>query len=691
MPTNYSPRRTHKPSTASTLLTPSTSRGRFSGPATGGKKPMAGKSKKPGPPVRKVQDPFNPMVSYWVDKDGNRTSAPSGGSGKASAGTLGVGSGSPLTRTSVASPNRSASSRISGFKKGMYEGANTVSPVSLDVLTGKREADAMDAAILAASLVPVPGLKGIAKAGKAGAKAGRAAEKATGKTGRAVAKDASTAAARRTPKESKTIAAGTRRGRSAAKAIELEKQGAKSSSSKSVNEGPKSPVQPRTPSTGTVPKGITKKRQAEFAATRGKRPAFQPTGKAKRTPAQAKRAQADLEESLKRGSELRAAGRAPGEDIPGSTGRGIYEPKPTPATPPKVQARDTVSKALTKPRNPGKNASAAKKAKYEKDLAAWEKRQADMKSKTKAIDEGRLKVDGTPKGATAKSIRRQESKRAKNKAAVDKPASKPKKPSAKSSTKPKPGNAVAVARPSAGSADRATANGALTRRGGEVIQGRVIKGGRTSGARTREPIDLKTRPVGGERPAIGRPGNVPARRAKPPARTGTATKRPIAAIEAGTKPKGTAAAAAAGKKRGKKGLIAAGILGGTAAAGLVAKQFDSDKSPNDKAATPAGSKKDFKDKDWVLDNAGRRISRAEFERRKAWRKKNGLEIKAGESRPEYRKRLEAWKKANKKKTAAETKRRNAFRSGEGKAKFGDLATYKTREQSRRRANERRAS
>jgi hypothetical protein len=141
-------------------------------------------AKRSGVPTKRVTDPMNPMVSYWVDAYGKRTKAPSGSSGSVSSGSLGVGSGSALTRTSVASPNRSTSSRVQGVKAGLRAGAQAMSPVDLDVLTGKRSPSAMDAALLAASLVPVPGLKQIGKVAATGGKIAGKAAKSAGRTGK---------------------------------------------------------------------------------------------------------------------------------------------------------------------------------------------------------------------------------------------------------------------------------------------------------------------------------------------------------------------------------------------------------------------------------------------------------------------------------------------------------------------------
>lgn len=159
-----------------------------------------------------------------------------------------------------------------------------------------------------------------------------------GKTDRAVGADAAKAASRRTASESSTIRKGNEAAKTPEMAKKLEQQAAASNASKSVNAAERSPVVPRTgTSTGAISKGITQKRMAEFSADKGGRIAN--AGKSKRTPAQARRAQADLEDSLKRGAQARAEGRKPGEDIPSATGRGIYDPVPAPRSTPRQIGR----------------------------------------------------------------------------------------------------------------------------------------------------------------------------------------------------------------------------------------------------------------------------------------------------------------------------------------------------------------
>jgi len=216
-----------------------------------------------------------------------------------------------------------------------------------------------------------------------------------GKTRAATAADTATSASKRNAEEKAAIAAGTRKARSEAGATALEKQDAAMASRKSVNAGKPSSVVPRSGTeTGNVPKGATDSDLKSFVAKRAT------TRGGKQTPAQAKRAQADLADSLKRGSRMSREGRAPGEDIPAETGRGVNEPVPSRATPPKAQLREEASKAMK-----GKKA------------------QQNLAQRNRDYSEGRRDAEGNLKGASAKSARRQQEK-------VDKAAG-VKKPSAK--------------------------------------------------------------------------------------------------------------------------------------------------------------------------------------------------------------------------------------------------------------------
>lgn len=304
--------------------------------------------------------------------------------------------------------------------------------VAADVLTrifgsggGERTITLKDGRKFKATLVE-SGVSG--PVGAALSAAGKAAVKAAGgKTERAVAADAAKAASRRTASESATIRKGTQVGRTADKAVQLEKQAAKDAASKSVNVAPRSPVAPR-PSGAEGPK-VPAKAMDKFVKGRK----F----------ADPKKAKADLEEQLRVGARMRAEGRAPGSDVPfrdgsvplGNPTAAAAKPAAKPRAP-KPTAQETkaaaFAKGLTKPKNPGAKASAEAKAKFQKDLAAYEKRVEGMSSKTKAINEGRLKADGTPKGATAKAIARNQRNQAKKAGAEG-----PKKPAASPPAKPK--------------------------------------------------------------------------------------------------------------------------------------------------------------------------------------------------------------------------------------------------------------
>lgn len=146
----------------------------------------------------------------------------------------------------------------------------------------------------------------------------KAPTSAAGKTARAIEQDMKTAAARRTPQESQAIGKGTRKGRTAKKAIELEKQSAKENSSTSVNVGSKSTVAPRPVGAKTLPKGMTQEDLAKFSSKREK---FL-SGK-KADPKNAARRAADLEDTIKKQLGRKRLDERPGADVPTSTGERI--------------------------------------------------------------------------------------------------------------------------------------------------------------------------------------------------------------------------------------------------------------------------------------------------------------------------------------------------------------------------------
>ena len=484
---------------------------------------------------------------------------------------------------------------------------------------------------------------------------------AAGKTSTAVAKDAAKSASRRTAAESATIRQGNAAAKTPEMARKLEQQSAAASASKSVNTAPRSSVVPRTgTSTGSLSRGITQKRLAEFSADKGKRIAG--TAKSKRTAKERAQAQADLEDTLKRGAQARAEGRKPGEDIPAATGRGIYDPVPAPRSTPRQADRALISKALTKPRNPGKNASAAKQEKYQKDLAEYNKRQADMKAKTKDIDEGRRKATGELKGASAKSARRQEEKRAKSKVAAEKPPA-PKKPSARKPAAKKPSTDVAptsaargervskpvdiVARPVQPKAGKSTPGGAKPTQKGPFASGspRAIEG--RAAARPGKELAI-------------RPGSAVAR--KPKAQSDTANKakrlgKPVAKAAV----VGTAVGGSMALDKNRKDRKASATVGAKAAG-------SAGKAANAKAFEDSGRKQgaNTRTREGIVDNKGRLISRKEFNERAAFRSRFGLDKMTEAQREE-------WRKKNADKWKAEVKRREEYRSTAGKKRFGKKA------------------
>ena len=283
--------------------------------------------------------------------------------------TPGVGRGGAFgarpapSRTTPTKPIIDVPAIFDFFKKNPMEAAKLYADLVIDgIMPGKAIADALferDAAgtgLALAAAAPIPGVGGVAKGAAAAAKAAKAAgtvsraakaaetaaaaaskgakaASGAGRTEAAVAADLAKAASRRTAAESATIRKGTQASRTAEKAAALEAQAAKDAARTSVNAGRTSTVVPRTGKpTADVPKWTTADRVEQFAKTRGVRPATQ----SKRTPTQAKQAAADIKETMSRSLARRDAGV---DDIPASTGRGIYE-KPPPAGLTPKQARN---------------------------------------------------------------------------------------------------------------------------------------------------------------------------------------------------------------------------------------------------------------------------------------------------------------------------------------------------------------
>ena len=195
-------------------------------------------------------------------------------------------------------------------------------------------------------------------------------------------------------------------------------------------------------------------------------------------------------------------------------------------------------------------------------------------------------------------------------------------------------------------------------RRGEVIQGTVVRGGRgsssgsaTRGERVREPIDLTTRPMrpktgAGSRASGGKKGKEVAVRGRGTVATTANAKKAGEASKKGMSKKKKALAAAA-----LTGSAAAGFLSGV---GQEAKKNMKDDKPKAKMAP--------KRPDTLRDKYGRKISRAEYNKREAYREKiKGM--------------TPAQKKAARK---AEMERREAFRKGEGATKYGESSSKITR-------------
>lgn len=229
------------------------------------------------------------------------------------------------------------------------------------------------------------------------------------------------------------------------------------------------------------------------------------------------------------------------------------------------------------------------------------------------------------------------------------------RPSSGTGTRPSGTTAAAPGKP--GSSIVSTGRGSTTREatgrrpkrpssdvaqrpGSQVVQGRVVR-------ETREPIDMTgARPI---RRPIGEIGS---------GRSGAGTgggQIPRAAIGSGK------ASAAGGKGKMGKGKKAAIAAAGVVGAGLVAKQFDSDKSPtSDKSLKETAPKP--KNRPTLRDKYGRDITREEFANREAYRKRYAS--MSPEDQAKARK--------------AEMKRRREYRSGGGKQQFGSGAATKTR-------------
>ena len=198
----------------------------------------------------------------------------------------------------------------------------------------------------------------------------------------------------------------------------------------------------------------------------------------------------------------------------------------------------------------------------------------------------------------------------------------------------------------------------------DVVKGEVVRGGRnnsgsssggTKGRTRREPIDLKTRPRGSR-------ANAGAKAGSGPRAIGGRKGKEVAVRGAGTVATNTRnQAAAAGSKKSKKGALlalgsGAAALGGAAAMVSQLGEKAKETAPAAEKDTTAAPATKLKDK------YGRRISREEFNKREAYRKR------LSKMTPDQAKR------ARKK----EMKRREQYRKSEGKREFGKEAKGITR-------------
>ena len=528
--------------------------------------------------------------------------------------------------------------------------------------------NAEDYVALAAAL-PLPGAKGLKAVGKGLEVAAGAAKpaKAAGKTRSAVAAEAAKAAARRTKSETATIAAGTRKGRTAEGAAALDKQQAKEQARTAVTEGPKSDVEIVKPTEGKAPVSATaakkfgsgqtptskvsaRRTQAEFALA-----AEKAADRAKRLPSQKAMAERDLPETMKFVLAQRDKAARAGADIPGPGGGRIIggqaadaataapaKAKPAPKPGPKQALREKArltAEPTGKPKKPSARASQAVKDKYATDLAAYEKQQATFERQQAAIAKKTTDIEmGKAKGPSAKETGSPMVKTG--------PAKAVKKPTA---TKPK---TTSTAKPKAVKGEIVPSTKgpqAPSTPGKDLV--RVPRKARVTGsarfpAEGNGPIPIRTSSVGKEAVRVPRSTEL-----------ATSTLRRLPKKGNGS----------IFNKKQKAALALTGAAGVGTALYNKNEQKKQDKVDAAAAATPpttdTQAKKDARhpSPDVWLDKYGRRISEAEFNRRKTW-----------------------WAKAKKMDKAefdkaynAEVARRRKYTSGAGTKKFGAAATTVT--------------
>jgi len=332
--------------------------------------------------------------------------------------------------------------------------------------------------------------------------------------------------------------------------------------------------------------------------------------------------------------------------------KGDLIPRDSKATP-KQAVREELGRRLIKPRNPGVNASPAKKATYQRNLAQWNKSQDKISEVTGkgGVTKGKPIEGYAPKPAASKGAEgpkkltrriappsankdaalalQQKSLRNQAKAALKAPAKAVESPKKPAAVKPKPA-------PPKGSAGAEGPKKPST----ELMRVPKDTGRKASGPQVKGGDVYRVPPIRGKEVAVRPKG-------------GALVTRPVPTAAKGIKPKGKFPKKTAG--------VAAAAL---AAAGVAGYAFD--KSGAGKGEPEAKPVAGTITKDSTLpvltDKYGRQIGRAEFNKREAFRKK---------TEGKTPKQVAALKKT-------EMTRRKKFRSGAGKEKFGDKASTVTK-------------
>jgi hypothetical protein len=409
--------------------------------------------------------------------------------------------------------------------------------------------------------------------------------------------------------ERATIKAGDRTAKTAAGAARLDKMAAKETASSAPKSGPKGRVE-GTPIAKESVADITKRRLAVKNAGR--------------------RAGDDTGDSMLKVPDVKSNAQGvigrPGFYKKDAKGKYLKDKKgdlvPRDSKPtPKQAVREEVGRRLIKPRNPGVNASPAKKATYQRNLTQWNKSQDKISEVTGkgGVTKGKPIEGYAPKPSAIKP-----------KAAPKAPAKaveSPKKPATVTPKAKAPAKAKAPITPksSAGAEGPKKPSTDLVRipkDTGRQASGPQVKGGDV----------YRVPPIRGKAVAV-RPS------------------RDLVRIE------GPKASKPKGKFPKKAAAVGAGAVAAVGAAGYAFDKSDAGKGKPE-AKPVAGKTTKDSTLPVLTDKYGRQIGRAEYNKREAFRKKT-----AGKTP----KQVAALKKT-------EMTRRKKFRSGAGKEKFGDKAS-----------------